>query len=56
MEWNNWKIIEFIEEIGLYAVLWDCNHGDYKNRNKIHDATEELAKKFNCDSTEILRK
>lgn len=56
MDWTNDKIIKFIQAIETYPVLWDSSHSDYKNKNKKHDATQELAQNFNCDSTEVMRK
>ncbi|XP_077298565.1 uncharacterized protein LOC143919879 [Arctopsyche grandis] len=56
MDWTNEKIIKFIQAIETYTFLWDSSHNDYKNRNKKHDATQELAQSFNCDSTEVMRK
>lgn len=56
MDWTNDKIINFIQAIETYPVLWDSSHSDYKNKNKKHDATQELAQSFNCDSTEVMRK
>lgn len=56
MDWTNEKIIKFIQDIETYPLLWDTSHNDYKNRNKKHDAIQELAERFNCDSTEVMRK
>ena len=56
MEWTSEKIINFIKEIEIRPVLWDSSNGDYKSRNKKHDANQELAERFDCDTTEVLRK
>jgi hypothetical protein len=56
MEWTNQNIINFIREIEICPVLWDSSHIDYKSRNKKHDANQELAEKFDCDTTKVLRK
>ncbi|XP_047525149.1 uncharacterized protein LOC125063005 isoform X1 [Pieris napi] len=56
MDWTNDKIIKFIQAVETYRILWDSSHHDYKNRNKKHDATQDLAQRFNCDSTEVMRK
>lgn len=44
MDCNNDKVIQFIEEMEIYSIQWDCNNENRKNRNRKHDAAEELAK------------
>ena len=41
---SNERVLTFVEDLQSSACLWNVHCGDYKNRNKIGNATDILAK------------
>lgn len=58
MEWTNESVIQFLEEYQTEPVIWDPQHPDHRNRNKVADAWERLHKSlnFNCNISELKKK
>ena len=53
MEWANDKIVKFIQPVETRPVLWDTANSDYKDKNKKHDATKELAENWTFVHTQF---
>lgn len=50
-DWSNELILEFIDLYESCPALWDPKHKDHKNRNRLNDAWQSIAKKLSADVT-----
>lgn len=55
-DWSKDNIIKLIELFRDYPVLWDAKVADYKNRNKKHDAWNEIALAMKVERSEVEKK
>ena len=52
MEWTDDKVLELIELYRARPNLWNCKLAEYKDKNKRHDALNELATHFKVEKSE----
>lgn len=55
-DWSKDNIIKLIELFRDYPVLWDAKVADYKNRNKKHDAWNDIALAMKVERSEVEKK
>jgi hypothetical protein len=53
MEWSGESIFTLIEMYRDRPVLWNVKCEDYKNRNKNHDAWQDVSKVLNIERVEV---
>lgn len=53
MEWSKELTTHLIGLFRDQKVLWDPTFKDFKNRNKKHDAWEELGRELGTDASEV---
>lgn len=56
MKWSLDKTLELVELFRLNPISWNCKLSDYKNRDKRHDALNEIANSINVEKYEVGRK
>jgi hypothetical protein len=53
MEWSRESIFSLIEMYRDRSVLWNVKCEDYKNRNKKHDAWQDISEALNIERVEV---
>lgn len=58
MDWNNEKVLEFIELIRSEPVIWDHKANSFPNRNETNKAWDRIQSQFSmqCPINELKRK
>jgi hypothetical protein len=56
MEWSRESISTLIEMYKRLPVLWNVKCEDYKNRNKKHDAWQDISEALNIERVEVEKK
>lgn len=55
--WTNEAILEFLSIYEKYAVIWDSENMNHRNRNIVNDAWNEIQREFSMECTvDILKK
>ncbi|KAF2889012.1 hypothetical protein ILUMI_17161, partial [Ignelater luminosus] len=58
MEWTNKAVIQFLEAYQAEPCIWNLQHPDHRNRNKVADAWQRLREdlNFNCSLNDLKKK
>lgn len=54
--WTHDKELSFLEIYQCYPIIWDPKHCEHKDRNKVHDAWNEISEKLNTPVKELKSK